>query len=129
MNDVDLSAATNSSLTLTNVKRASSGNYSILVTNIAGSIKSSNAVLKVHVPQRLEMSPSLVDGNVVFRAHDSDGAYLPASEVTNFGVQASSDLRQWTPLTNSLVLTNGELLFIRPGSTNALEFYRLFEAW
>jgi hypothetical protein len=50
--------ATNSSLTLTNVQLSQAGNYSVLVTNIAGSTNSANAVLTVNVPVTCTPSPS-----------------------------------------------------------------------
>jgi hypothetical protein len=43
-----LAGATNSSLTLTNVQMDDAGNYSMVVTNTAGSVTSSNAVLTVN---------------------------------------------------------------------------------
>jgi hypothetical protein len=44
-----LAAATNSSLSLTNVQPGNAGNYSVLITNGLGSALSSNALLKVDV--------------------------------------------------------------------------------
>ena len=46
-NGTNLSGATNTSLTLTNVQWNQAGNYAVLVTNLYGSILSSNAVLTV----------------------------------------------------------------------------------
>jgi hypothetical protein len=46
----NLSGATNTSLTLTNVQAWQAGNYAVLVTNAYGSILSSNAVLTVNLP-------------------------------------------------------------------------------
>jgi len=48
-NGTNLAAATNTSLTLTNVQLSQAGNYSVLVANKAGSVLSSNAVLTVYV--------------------------------------------------------------------------------
>ena len=47
-NGTNLFAATNTSLTLTNVQLNQAGNYAVLVTNAAGSVLSSNAVLVVN---------------------------------------------------------------------------------
>ncbi|MBE0543007.1 MAG: immunoglobulin domain-containing protein [Verrucomicrobia bacterium] len=49
-NGTDLAGATNSSLTLNNVQFSHVGNYSVQVTNVAGSVISSNAALTVTVP-------------------------------------------------------------------------------
>jgi len=43
-----INGATSSSLTLTNVQMSQAGNYAVTVTNLAGSITSSNAVLTVY---------------------------------------------------------------------------------
>ncbi len=49
-NAANLLNATNSSLALTNLKIADAGNYSVRVTNVVGSVFSSNAVLAVTLP-------------------------------------------------------------------------------
>jgi hypothetical protein len=46
-NGTNIVGATNTSLTLTNVQLSQAGNYTVLVTNLFGSILSSNAVLMV----------------------------------------------------------------------------------
>jgi hypothetical protein len=49
-NGADIPSATTPSLLLTNVQFAQAGKYSVVVTNIAGSVTSTNAVLKVAFP-------------------------------------------------------------------------------
>ena len=49
-NNADLAGATNSALTLTNVQFSQSGNYSVMVTNIGGSVTSSYALLTTVFP-------------------------------------------------------------------------------
>ena len=49
-NGTNLATATASSLVLSNVQLATSGSYSVLVSNSAGTLLSSNAVLKVNPP-------------------------------------------------------------------------------
>jgi hypothetical protein len=49
-NDVDISGATSASLTLLAVTTSNAGTYSVLVSNLAGSVTSSNAVLTVTEP-------------------------------------------------------------------------------
>ena len=56
-NGVDLTGATNTSLTLINVKLNQSGNYAVLVTNAYGSILSSNAILTV-APLIIQTQPT-----------------------------------------------------------------------
>ena len=61
-NGMNLSGATNTSLTLTNVQFNQAGNYAVLVTNLYGSILSSNALLTVNPPPPCDPAPSgLVD--------------------------------------------------------------------
>ncbi|MEO6035610.1 MAG: FG-GAP-like repeat-containing protein [Verrucomicrobiota bacterium] len=50
VNGTNIVGATNSSLTLSNVQPANAGSYSVTVTNLAGSVTSSNAVLTVITP-------------------------------------------------------------------------------
>jgi uncharacterized delta-60 repeat protein len=49
-NGANIAGATNASLTLTNVQFYQAGNYAVLVTNLYGSVLSSNAVLTVNLP-------------------------------------------------------------------------------
>ena len=50
--------ATNASLTLSNVQTTNAGNYLVVVTNVAGSVTSSNAVLTVIVPPVITVQPT-----------------------------------------------------------------------
>ena len=56
-NGGNISGATNSLLTLTNVTTAASGTFSVVVANLAGSATSSNAVLKVFTPPAITVQP------------------------------------------------------------------------
>ena len=46
-NDADLTGKTNATLTITNVQRTNAGNYSVIVTNISGSVTSQVASVRV----------------------------------------------------------------------------------
>jgi hypothetical protein len=50
LNNTNIDGAIGSTLTLTNVQFSQAGNYAVVVTNAAGSITSSNAVLTVTLP-------------------------------------------------------------------------------
>ena len=56
-NGVNISGATNVSLTLTNVTSTGGGTFSVVVANVAGSATSSNAVLKVFIPPLISGQP------------------------------------------------------------------------
>jgi hypothetical protein len=53
LNGSGITWATNSSMTLTNVQVSQPGSYSVVVTNVGGSVTSSNALLTVNFPPAL----------------------------------------------------------------------------
>ena len=53
-----IGGSTNNVLTITDVQTNNSGNYTVIVTNIAGSVTSSNAVLTVASPPVIVMQPT-----------------------------------------------------------------------
>jgi hypothetical protein len=61
-NGTNISEATNTSLTLTNVQLNQAGNYAVLVTNLYGSMLSSNALLMVNPHPSCVPAPSGLDG-------------------------------------------------------------------
>ena len=115
-------------LVLNNVGRAQDGNYFVTVTNSSGSTVSSNAVLKVLVPQLLGSPMLLPDGTLTFTSTDANGGLLLLSDLANFQAQASTDLVNWVTLTNAFSLTNGMLQLQDNGGTNwPARFYRIVE--
>ncbi|MFN7140700.1 MAG: immunoglobulin domain-containing protein, partial [Limisphaerales bacterium] len=56
-NGANISGATQSSYTRLNVQSSHAGNYSVVVTNIAGSITSGNATLTVNTPPSITSQP------------------------------------------------------------------------
>ena len=111
---VDIPGATNSILALVDVNRGASGIYSVVVSNSAGSSQSTEAVLRVLVPQRLE-PPEPVDGGFILRSGDHDGYALQDADKDNFIVQESTDLVQWTIVTpEQKYVETGKVTFIIP---------------
>lgn len=91
-NGADISDATNSVLSLENVQTSQSGNYSVLVSNAAGSVTSSNALLTViqnnAAPVAISESFSVDEDNalsIVLNATDANGDSL------NYNVTAPSN--------------------------------------
>lgn len=127
-NGTNLPGAVASYLVLTNVARQDSATYAVLVTDANGSTLSSNAVLKVLVPQVLGTPARLPDGTVQLTSNDAGGGLLAPANLTNFEAQASTQLAGWLTLSNALTLTNGFLLL---RDTNAAllpqRFYRIVE--
>ncbi|MCX6926600.1 MAG: immunoglobulin domain-containing protein, partial [Verrucomicrobia bacterium] len=82
LNGNSLSGATNSSLILTNAQLDQAGTYTVLVTNLMGSVQSSNAVLTVNPPPPCAPPPAgLVSwwrggGNALDQAGTNNGTAL-----------------------------------------------------
>src|SRR4029079_2164505 len=82
-NGTNLAGATSAALTLTNVQFANAGNYSVRVTNAAGSALSSNAVLAVTpLPACLNPPPGLVSW---WKAESSAADQLGGNNGTLYG--------------------------------------------
>ena len=67
-NGTNIAGATTNSLTLTNVQASQAGNYAVVITNLAGSTRSSNALLTVTFPPatvRVINTNATGGGNVV----------------------------------------------------------------
>ncbi len=114
-NNAGITGATNSTLILTNLQSAQSGTYTVVVTNLAGSMTSSNAVLNV--------VPLEIDGGF---SSDTAPIQLTISGAPGpgYSIQVSDDLSNWTTLT---LLTNvtGIVQFVDAPSTNIpRRFYR-----
>ncbi|MDB6027936.1 MAG: hypothetical protein JWM68_4159, partial [Verrucomicrobiales bacterium] len=114
-----LGGETNSTLSLTNVTRSSIGLYSIRITNAVGSAVSSNALLRVMIPQQMEMPSHLTNGTVRLMFRDADGAVATLPYATNyFQMRASPNLVDWETISGNVWLTNGFVLFEDIGTTN-----------
>jgi len=117
-NAVNIAGATGSSYTRLGVTTNDGGNYSVLVTNIAGTITSSNALLTVNplVPFRFDSADLLV-GNQLKLVLSGE----PGSSVT---IWRSEDLTNWVSITN-IPNPSGTVEFIEPISLDvAHRFYR-----
>ncbi len=115
-------------LTLTGVGRAQDGIYTVMVTNAAGGILSSNVVLLVRAPQQLGAPMLLPNGSLQLTSSDVGGGTLLPANLPNFEAQASTNLVNWLTLSNSLSLTNGMLLLQDNTRTNyPARYYRIIE--
>lgn len=114
----NIAGATESSYTRANAQTNDTGNFSVVVTNVAGSVTSSNALLSVSVPpppvfQSVTMLP---DGRVKLTLQGTVG--IP------FTIEASSNLIGWFELLSG-ILANSPADVVDDSVTNATpRFYR-----
>ena len=128
-----LPTATNLSLTVSNVTRAASGDYSVILTNASGSVTSAPALLRVLVPQRVEGGTNLhrlPDGRFQLHFRDPDGTL--ASDLTRLEIHSTTNFTGagtvWVTNTTGLSIINGLIRFEDASSTNLLRrFYRVIE--
>ena len=115
-NGGNISGTTTTNLTLIKVAQNDAANYSVVVTNTAGSITSSNATLSVIPPPMI----------VVAKSNNSITLSWPAASQGFVAQQAASLISpvSWGPVTNSPTLVGDRYtLTIAPG--NGTVFYRL----
>jgi hypothetical protein len=92
LNGTNLPAATVATLALTNVAMSQAGEYSVVITNIAGSVISSTATLSVYD----SVAPSMAS-----QGYGINGEFqLIVTGVPGYSyiVQASTNLLDWTPV-------------------------------
>ena len=118
-NGASLLNATNAAYVTQAVGATNTGNYSVVVTNLAGSVTSSNALLTVIIPPTLALQ--LWAGYPVL---DLDGMLG-----SNFVVQYSTNLAgsNWMNLLSLTNLPASPYLFLDPaGDGEPARFYRAF---
>jgi hypothetical protein len=118
-NGADLPNATNAGCAIQAVGATNTGNYSVVVTNSAGSATSSNALLTVIIPPTLGLQLSA--GYPLLNLDGMLGS--------NFVVQYSTNLAgtNWINLLSLTNLTASPYLFLDPaGDGGPARFYRAF---
>ena len=116
-NGTNLAGATNAALLLTSLQGTNAGLYSVLVTNIAGTQTSSNALLSLIAGTQPTMQLVGAPGSVQLNCLGEAGA--------NYALETSTNLFNWTTLTN-LVAPNAAFSFNPPISPDDLQrYYRL----
>jgi uncharacterized repeat protein (TIGR03803 family) len=110
--------ATNRVLTLTNASLADSGNYSVVVSNVLGSILSSNALLTVAVP------PVFQTYAITNRTVNLKWSALAGLKY-QLQYTASLSPASWNNLGNAITASNGVLTATDTMGTPARRFYRV----
>jgi len=109
-------------LELDNVDTNSAGNYTVLITNAAGSVTSSKGNLYILA------NGSLTPPQLWLLSHDpfnGDGIMIALQSGRNYRVQSSSDFLQWIDVTNFLSQSS-LVLFTNTQLTNLPSmFYRV----
>ncbi len=112
------SAATNSSLVFTNARLSDAGTYSVTVSNSAGGLVSSNAVLTVTVPSAPTIAASGMSGNKFYFT------FTPVVGLTNSVLTNSSVVGSWGVLTNIPPPPSASSITITDTISGSLKFYR-----
>ena len=117
-NSANLAGATSSSYTRANAQTNHGGNYSVIVSNVAGSVTSVNALLTVALPQRPRFqSISLLPDKGIRLTLTGDTGVV-------YAIDVSSNLTGWSALTSGM-LTVSPLEVLDPSASNAsTRFYR-----
>lgn len=121
-NGVNIPGATTDAYSLTNAQFADAGDYSVLVTNIAGSVLSSPASLIIHIPAPPTFSSVAVSSNQI-------EITLSGETGGNYSIQSSTNLIDWEDVRN-VILTNGAFQFTDPITDEQPQrFYRVFNPY
>jgi GH25 family lysozyme M1 (1,4-beta-N-acetylmuramidase) len=117
-NGTNISAATNSNLFIAAVATTNAGNYSVVATNVAGSVISSNALLSLVPPMPAQFQPLVVQPDGTVQISFTGDAYW------TYTIETSTNLTDWNALTN-LTSANGLFQFTAGTITNNPQlFYR-----
>ena len=118
-NGTNLSGANNATLTLQNAYSPNAGNYSVVITNVYGSITSNPAMLTV-LPLGITAPAILASGKFQLSFDTATGV--------DYEVDYSTNLADWNPLTT--VGGNGAPLTVIDPNTaaNPQRFYRIIQS-
>ena len=116
-NSTNLAGATDSSYTCDNVQIANVGSYSVVVSNIAGTLTSADAVLALIqlLPLKIDSITLMPAGQIQLQASGPPGSYA---------VEASPNLVDWVGLTN-LITTGTSFQYVDSETNLSRRFYRL----
>ncbi|HCL92596.1 MAG TPA: hypothetical protein DIC50_07420, partial [Verrucomicrobia subdivision 3 bacterium] len=108
---------TASSYTRSNVEISDAGSYSVVITNVAGSVVSSNAILEVHLPAppQIDRIRLLPGGQIELRVSGAPGHYA---------VESSTNFVNWMELTN-FVTSESVFEYIEVETSLPQRFYRV----
>ena len=113
LNNAALAGATSAVLALTKVQTSDAGNYTVVVTNSAGSVTNPVARLMVIDPA------SFILSTAASQSTTKSGFSFQLSVPTGatYVILASTDLQNWTPIATN-VATAGSVTFTDPAAAN-----------
>ncbi len=115
-NGTNLAGAIGTSYTLNSVQPTDAGNYSVVVSNIAGSMTSGDAVLTViqSAPPHIDSITLLLDRRAQLQISGGPG---------NFAIEQAPSLSGWTQAFTTNVIS-GVFLYTDPETNQLQRFYR-----
>jgi hypothetical protein len=125
-NDNPIPLATNMLLFLNNISRKDEGAYYLVASNNAGSIKSSNAMLHVIVPQTIQIQQANTSDAIRISFSDFDGQFMKPENLQFFEIQTSTNLMNWERANYEIFEEDGRLYFMETNRlTMPQKFYRI----
>ena len=120
-----ISGATDTNYTVTSAESTNAGSYSVVVTNLAGSITSAVATLTVTVPSAITNSGHF--DSIGFLGDGSLQLDMSGLPNTNYVLQCGTNLADWVSLTTNLSGPEGVFQYNDTSAvTNSVRFYRLW---
>ena len=116
LNGTNISGATNTSYALAFVATTNTGNYSVVATNLAGSVTSTNALLALVAPGAAQFQAVGVTGGAVQISFTGDAYWT-------YTIETSTNLTSWSALTN-LTSANGVFSFTAATTNAPQQFFR-----
>jgi hypothetical protein len=118
-NNTGIPGATGSSFTRSPAQTNDAGLYAVVVTNVAGSVTSSNATLTVNVPPA---QPPQIDS--ISLTPDGPIQLQVSGALGHYAVEATTNLANWAELTN-FTTTDTVFQYLDPETNLAQRFYRV----
>jgi len=116
-NGTAIPGATNTILTLANAQPSNAGSYSVVVSNVAGTVTSASALLTVSqpTPPRIDLIVLTSGGQIQLQISGAPGHYA---------IEGASNLMDWAELTN-LLSTNTTFQYLDSETHLIQRLYRL----
>ena len=122
-NGTNISGANSSNHPIASVSQGNVGTYSVIVSNSAGSVTSSNAVLALVPPSAAQFTTAALQSDNTLQLNFTGNPYW------TYTIQTSTDLVNWSIVTN-LATTNGIFSYDAGSVTNSpQQFFRILVSY